>query len=204
MLSCFLNDLTHSFIHWWIKLHTSAVTAPLIYMSVQNIRAKLQDRSCISLLCFLRSGSRVTACNGATVVICMHVMQTVWDWQTWLRACEAQSGPGTCATGKELQSISVSALRWALPQSYRESFHRWLTQDAIKCLVKISLLGNSSYTFLCICVYFTVQLIIFYSGDPLHLDCRWFWAKFIEFVSNDQISLQLYLEPVIKINQILI
>lgn len=136
MLSCFLDDLTHSFIHWWMKLHTSAVTAPLIYMSVQNLRAKLHDRSCISLLCFLRTGSRVTACHGATMVICMHVMQTVWDWQTWLRACEAQWGPGTCAMRRELQSISVSALRRALPRSYRESSHHWSTQDAIKCLVK--------------------------------------------------------------------
>lgn len=125
MLSCFLDNLTHSFIHWWITMHISVVTAPLIYVSVKYIRAR--QKLYQSVIFSLRTGSIVAACHVATVVICMHVMQTVWGWQMWLRACEAQCGPGTCAMRRELQSVSVSALRWALPQSYTQSLHHWST-----------------------------------------------------------------------------
>lgn len=153
-------------------------------MSVQYIEAKLKDRT----------GSRVTACHVATVVICMHVMQTVWNWQMWLRACEAQCGPGTCAVRRELQSVSISALRRAQPQSYTQSPHHRSTpktQSNILSRVFTGSPGNSSCTFHPFaypspCSW---DCFVFSSGHPWQLltnllchiespDSKWFfWAS---------------------------
>lgn len=91
-MSCFLDGLTHSFIPWWIKLHTSEITAPLIYMSVQYIRA--EDGSWV-ILCFIPSE--------------LHVMLPQWSSAC---VCCRQSGIDRCGWGRVKLSAVLALVQW--------------------------------------------------------------------------------------------